>query len=112
MNTELIGMRIFIALTLSMLMMGLQAQELPELYKGSDFKLGERLIIESKCSECHQRKAGGDGSGIYKPSGRINSPAVLRGMVEQCNTELNLGFFPDEVTSIAAVLNRDYYRFR
>jgi len=32
-------------------------------------------------------------------------------MVEQCNTELNLGLFPEEVTSVAAVLNRDHYRF-
>ena len=37
---------------------------------------------------------------------------LLRGMVEQCNTELNLALFPDEVTSIAAVLNRDHYRFK
>jgi hypothetical protein len=36
----------------------------------------------------------------------------LRGMVEQCNTELNLGLFPEEVTSIGAVLNRDHYRFK
>ena len=34
----------------------------------------------------------------------------LRGMVEQCNTELNLGLFPDEVNSVAAVLNRDHYK--
>jgi len=30
--------------------------------------------------------------------------------VEQCNTELNLGLFPDEVNSVAAVLNRDHYK--
>jgi hypothetical protein len=33
-------------------------------------------------------------------------------MVEQCNLELNLTLFPDEVTAISAVLNRDHYRFR
>jgi hypothetical protein len=33
-------------------------------------------------------------------------------MVEQCNTELNLSLFPDEVTAIAAVLNQTHYRFR
>jgi hypothetical protein len=33
-------------------------------------------------------------------------------MVEQCNTELNLGMFPEEVNSVAAVLNRDHYRFK
>ena len=55
---------------------------------------------------------GGDGSSIYRPLGRINTPGFLRGMVEQCNTELNLGLFPEEVTAIAAVLNRDHYRFK
>ena len=49
---------------------------------------------------------------IYRPQGRINSPAALRGMVEQCNLELNLTLFPDEVTAISAVLNRDHYRFK
>jgi hypothetical protein len=37
---------------------------------------------------------------------------MLRGMVEQCNTELNLGLFPEEVTAVSAVLNRDHYRFK
>jgi hypothetical protein len=54
---------------------------------------------------------GGDGSAIYRPTGRINTAGFLRGMVEQCNTELKLSLFPDEVTAIAAVLNRDHYRF-
>ena len=74
--------------------------------------LGERLVAEHKCQACHQRKAGGDGSAIYKPAGRINTPGALRGMVEYCNTELNLGMFPEEVTAVAAVLNRQHYRFK
>lgn len=85
--------------------------EVPELFRGADLKLGQKLIAENKCVACHQQKVGGDGSAIYKPAGRINSPGFLRGMVEQCNTELNLGFFPEEVTAVAAVLNRDHYRF-
>ena len=55
---------------------------------------------------------GGNGMSIYRPAGRINTPGFLRGMVEQCNTEMNLGLFPDEVSAIAAVLNRDHYRFK
>lgn len=85
--------------------------QVPAVFQGADLKLGEKLIAESKCVACHQQKVGGDGSAIYKPAGRINSPGALRGMVEQCNTELNLGLFPEEVTSVAAVLNRDHYRF-
>ena len=86
--------------------------QVPAMFEGADLKLGEKLIAESKCSACHQQKVGGDGSAIYKPAGRVNAPGVLRGMVESCNTELNLGLFPEEVTSIAAVLNRDHYRFK
>lgn len=82
------------------------------LFHGADLALGEQLIRQHRCSECHVRKVGGDGTAIYRPAGRINSPGFLRGMVEQCNTELNLALFPDEVTSIAAVLNRDRYRFK
>ena len=78
----------------------------------ADLVLGERLIREHKCVECHRGKVGGDGSAIYRPLGRINTAGFLRGMVEQCNTELNLGLFPEEVTAVAAVMNRDHYRFK
>lgn len=87
-----------------------QAQ--PEIFKGADLALGAKLIAENKCAECHIRRVGGDGSGIYRPQGRINTAGFLRGMVEQCNTELNLGFFPEEVSAVAAVLNRDHYKFK
>ena len=90
----------------------LQAVAEPALFRGADLKLGQQLMAEHQCSACHTRKVGGDGSAIYKPQGRINTPAFLRGMVEQCNTELNLGMFPEEVTAVAAVLNRDHYRFK
>ncbi len=88
------------------------AQPAAELFKGADLALGARLIQEHKCVACHISKLGGDGSAIYKPKGRISTPGLLRGMVEQCNTELNLGLFPEEVSAVAAVLNRDHYRFK
>lgn len=81
------------------------------IFKDADLKLGEQLIAEHKCSECHVRRVGGDGSAIYRPQGRIQTPGLLRGMVEYCNTELGLSLFPEEVTAIAAVLQRDHYRF-
>ncbi len=81
-------------------------------FKDADYALGEKLIAENRCVACHVSKVGGNGSAIYKPQGRISSSALLRGMVEQCNTELNLGMFPEEVNSVAAVLNRDHYKFK
>ena len=80
-------------------------------FAGADLALGERLIAEHRCAACHQRKVGGDGSAIYRPKGRIGNAGQLRTMVEYCNTDLGLSLFPDEVNAIAAVLNRDHYRF-
>ena len=83
----------------------------PAIFQGADLALGEKLIAENRCAACHQQKVGGNGAAIYRPKGRIDAPGALRGMVEQCNTTLNLSLFPDEVTAISAVLNRDHYRF-
>ena len=94
------------------MLLPLQALAQPAIFKGADLKLGEQLIAEHKCAACHTRRVGGDGSDIYNPKGRINTPAFLRGMVEQCNTELNLGMFPEDVNAVAAVLNRDHYKFK
>ena len=80
-------------------------------FPGADLALGEKLLREHKCADCHVRNVGGDGSAIYRPKGRIGSPAALESMVEMCNTQLNLGLFPEDVLAVAAVLQRDHYRF-
>jgi hypothetical protein len=89
---------------------GAAAQELYR-YPDADIALGEKLMREHDCAACHIRRVGGDGSGIYRPRGRINTPGLLRGMVDYCSVELKLSLFPEEVTAIAAVLQRDHYRF-
>ena len=91
---------------------GAASAQMPAIYDGADFAAGEKLIADNHCAACHQQSFGGDGSAIYRPAGRINSPGALRGMVESCNTRMSLGLFPDEVNSIAAVLNRDHYHFK
>ena len=87
------------------------AQSPQRLFDAADLALGERLLKENRCAECHARRVGGDGSAIYRPAGRINSAARLRGQVEYCSTELNLGLFPEDVDAVAAVLDRDHYHF-
>lgn len=82
------------------------------IFKDADHALGEKLITEHKCDACHARREGGDGTAIYKPQGRINSAGALRGMVDYCSTELNLGFFPEDSTAVAAVLNKRHYKFK
>ena len=88
------------------------AQHDASIFREADIALGEKLIAENRCTACHIQKFGGDGTSIYRPQGRINTAGFLRGMVEQCNTELKLQLFPEEVTAVAAVLNRDFYRFK
>ncbi len=105
-------MKLYFLISSISLSVAAHAQGVPALYQGADLKLGEKLIAESKCDACHQQKVGGDGKAIYRPAGRVNSLGALRGQVEACNQMLNLGLFPDEVTSISAVLNRDHYRFK
>lgn len=91
---------------------GVQAHAGADIFKDADLALGSKLIAESKCAQCHAQRVGGDGSAIYRPQGRINSPEKLRGMVEYCAGELKLSLFPEEVTAVAAVLNRDHYHFK
>ncbi len=86
--------------------------DVPAIFRDADLALGEQLIRQHRCSQCHAEKVGGDGSAIYRPLGRINTAGLLRGMVEQCNSALNLQMWPEEVTAVAAVLNRDHYRFK
>lgn len=95
-----------------LLMPTLSRAEIPAIFRGADLAAGEQLIRQHRCAQCHAEKVGGDGSGIYRPLGRINTPGLLRGLVEQCNASLNLQMWPEEVTAVAAVLNRDHYRFR
>ncbi len=86
--------------------------QVPKLYEGADLAQGVQLIADNRCDACHQKKVGGDGSAIYRPGERISTLGALRGMVEACNMQLNLGLFPEEVNSVAAVLNRDHYRLK
>ncbi|GAA6141083.1 hypothetical protein [Hydrogenophaga sp. 5NK40-0174] len=78
----------------------------------ADYVHGETLIKQHQCTECHARKMNGDGAAIYRPDGRINSAPLLRGMVEQCNSTLNLQLWPEDVNAVAGVLNRDHYKFK
>lgn len=100
------------ALACSLLGFGLNAAaQTPALFRDADLKLGEKLIAQHKCNQCHAQKWTDDGKAIYRPKGRVNTPALLQTMVERCSTQLNLSLFPEEVMAMAAVLNRDHCRF-
>ncbi|QTD46210.1 hypothetical protein [Ottowia testudinis] len=101
------------ALACALLGVALSASaQVPAIFKGADLKLGEKLIAEHKCNQCHAQKWADGGQAIYRPQGRVNSPARLVAMVEQCSTQMNLGLFPEDVAAVAAVLNQNHYKFK
>lgn len=103
--------RLLMALSLPVMSAGADPL-VPVEFRGADLQLGARLIREHRCNECHIRRVGGDGSAIYKPGGRISRPSALLAMVETCSIELKLQLFPEDVQAVAAVLQRDHYRFK
>lgn len=86
--------------------------QVPALFKDANPAQGEKLIAEHKCDACHAQKWTNDGKAVYRPAGRISTPSLLQSMVESCNTNMNLGMFPEEVTDVAAALNQAYYHFK
>lgn len=87
------------------------AQRWMKNYPEANLALGAQLIDQHKCSACHAKHVGADGADMYNPKGKTNSPARLLAMVEACNTQLSLSLFPEEVQSIAAVLDQRHYGF-
>ena len=100
-----------IAMSTLVLLGGWAQAQVPAAFQGADLKLGERLMAEHRCNQCHAQKWGNDGKDIYRPKGRINSSSALLSMVERCSTQMNLALFPEDVAAIAAALNRDHYHF-
>jgi hypothetical protein len=69
-------------------------------------------LHEGKCTTCHTRMYGGDGSGIYTRDGRVLSTRLdLLQRVAACSAQVSAGWFPDEEAGVAAWLNARYYRF-
>ena len=74
---------------------------------------GRKLLVEAKCEACHASKLGGDGSAMYsRADRRVTGKSGLLAQVSRCNTDLNLGLFPEDEAAIAAYLNATHYKFK
>jgi cytochrome c peroxidase len=74
---------------------------------------GKKLVANAKCEACHASKFGGDGSQIYlRKDRRVTALSKLQPQVARCNTDLNLGLFPDDEAAIATYLNATFYKFK
>jgi len=77
-----------------------------------DIAAGRKLVEEKRCENCHHNKTMGDASAIYTRKDRhVTSLAKLKSQVALCNSELNLGLFPEEEEQVAQYLDATYYRF-
>jgi hypothetical protein len=69
-------------------------------------------LHEKACTGCHSRMYGKDGSTIYTRDGRqLSNKLELLQRVAACNAMVSAGWFPDEEGSVAAWLNKRYYKF-
>ena len=69
-----------------------------------DTKSGNELH-DTNCISCH------DNTMYTRKNSFIKSMASLKTQVQRCDTNLDLGWFNEEVNSVAAYLNGKYYHF-
>ena len=82
------------------------------LAEGPDPAEGKKLVDEKKCEICHHNLTMGDAKAVYlRKDHKVTTLAKLKAQVAACNTQLNLGLFPEEEEHIAAYLDREYYKF-
>lgn len=71
----------------------------------ADSHAAAKAMYEENCLSCH-------GSEVYTREDRmVNSMPSLVTMVNRCNVNLNVGWFDDEVESVAQFLRENYYGF-
>jgi hypothetical protein len=73
---------------------------------------GRKLVDSSKCEACHQNKVYGPIGTIYlRKDRKVTTASKLKAQVALCNSELNLGLFPEDEEHIASFLDATYYKF-
>ena len=88
------------------------AQTSPAPFAAGDAKKGKTLV-DRDCIACHAQRFAGDPDQMYRRSDhRVKTPAQLLAQVQQCNTNLGKGYFPEEEEHIAAYLNLEFYKFK
>lgn len=60
---------------------------------------------DANCYTCHEA------SFFIREDRTATTWAKLKARIEGCNTNLDVGWFPDEVEDVAAYMNREFYKF-
>jgi cytochrome c553 len=73
---------------------------------------GRKLVAEKQCETCHHNKTLGDAKAVYlRKDRKVTTLAKLKAQVAVCNSQLNLGLFPEDEEHIVAYLDQAYYKF-
>ena len=95
-------------LLLALLALGLPGGALA----AADVAEGKKLVAEKKCEICHNNKTLGDAKAVYlRKDRKVTSMEKLKAQVAACNSQLNLGLFPEDEEHIVAFLDDTYYKF-
>jgi len=60
---------------------------------------------DANCETCHET------SFFSREDRKVTSYAKLEAFVEGCNTNLDVGWFPEDVSDVSAYMNREFYKF-
>ena len=60
---------------------------------------------DANCETCH------DTAFFQRKDRKVTTYAKLEGFVEGCNTNLDVGWFPEDVSDVTAYMNREFYHF-
>ena len=78
-----------------------------ELYQEEEIErtISGEHYTDANCETCHAAE-------IYlREDRKATTYAKLESRVEGCNTNLDVGWFPEDVSDVAAYLDREYYKF-
>jgi mono/diheme cytochrome c family protein len=65
-----------------------------------------KALHDKNCMSCHQAE-------MYKRDNRkVKTLAYLGTSVENCNTQLGTGWFPEDVQAVTKYLNATYYKLK
>jgi cytochrome c2 len=97
----------------TIILLSLPATATAAPFANGDSATGKRLFEEHKCSTCHTKMLGGDGSKIFtRAEHKVKTAQSLATQITTCSVNLGLTIFPEDEEHLGAYLNNNYYHFK
>ena len=71
----------------------------------ADAEEGKEMFAEAKCMECHNTED-------FSNSKKVHNFKQIEKRVEACRINAGIGWFEEDVTSVADYLNQEFYKFK